>query len=118
MSRTEKHFGKLKKVENVLINEDWYKEQCVKAGYNDLNKYIFDTWEELFKGCCLFSDDTKYLFINNELYLLIEHEEDEYADIIKTWKNEDGTISFVAEFYNGGTCLVEVLNDSIKKLNK
>lgn len=52
------------------------------------------------------------------MYLLIEHEEDEYADIIKTWKNEDGTISFVAEFYNGGTCLVEVLDDSLKKLNK
>ena len=39
-------------------------------------------------------------------------------DIFKFWKNDDGSISFVAEFYNGGTCLSEIIEEGIKSINK
>jgi hypothetical protein len=33
-------------------------------------------------------------------------------------KNEDGTITFVMQFYNGGTCLSECIEEELEKINK
>jgi hypothetical protein len=49
----------------------------------------------------------------------MEHKElDGEDDINNLTENEDGTISFVTRFYNGGTCLTEMLEDGLKELNK
>jgi hypothetical protein len=32
--------------------------------------------------------------------------------------NEDGTITFIQQFYNGGTCLSEVIEEGIRKIKK
>jgi hypothetical protein len=32
--------------------------------------------------------------------------------------NEDGTITFFMEFYNGGTCLSEMIEEGLERLKK
>lgn len=43
-----------------------------------------------------------------------EYEEDDYS--IEATKNEDGTFDFIAQFYNGGTCLEECLEEALERL--
>ena len=52
-----------------------------------------------------------------KVYKLVEHTEIE-DDIFKFWKNADGSISFVAEFYNGGTCLSEIIEKGIREVKR
>jgi hypothetical protein len=33
-------------------------------------------------------------------------------------KNEDGTISFIGQFYNGGTCLDEMLEEALDEMKE
>lgn len=114
MSYTETHFGKLRKVETSLTIENWCKNQCILAGETELASY-FETWEEQFRDT--FSN--KYFIINGQIWESIEHikgEEGEGIDIMIP--NEDGTITFVMQFYNGGTCLSECIEDGLKRLKK
>ena len=52
------------------------------------------------------------------MYEWLEHEckYDEEDDFCDLKENQDKTISIHAQFYNGGTCLNEVLNDEWDKL--
>ena len=52
------------------------------------------------------------------MYEWLEHEckYDEEDDFCDLKENQDKTISIHAQFYNGGTCLNEVLNDELDKL--
>jgi hypothetical protein len=61
----------------------------------------------------------KKLNIGNQSYLIemLEHKEfgeDEY--LLEVSKNEDGTFDFIAQFYNGGTCLEECLEEELENL--
>ena len=58
--------------------------------------------------------------IKDDLYEWLSHEckfdvEDDFCNLIE---NQDKTISVHAQFYNGGQCLCEVLNDNWDKLSK
>jgi len=114
MSYTETHFGKLRKVETSLTIENWCKNQCILAGETELASY-FETWEEQFRDT--FSN--KYFIINGQIWEAIEHiKGEEGGDIDIMISNEDGTITFVMQFYNGGTCLSECIEDGLKRLKK
>lgn len=125
MSYTEKHIGKLKEVDfdrNGTTSEQFYKMLCQYHGYNDLtveNKYTFNTyrtWEELYWDN-LWDADNMYR-VDGRLYKLTDHTEiDESKDMFLFHKNADGTISFAVEFYNGGTCLNEMIEEGIRSVN-
>jgi hypothetical protein len=56
-----------------------------------------------------------FMVIHNEVYKVVWEVERfmdyvEFADVEQT---EDGTIHFHALFYNGGTCLEEVIEDAL-----
>jgi hypothetical protein len=116
MSHTETHFGKLRKVEipeNHLV-EDWCREKCRDLGYTEMATYN-STWEEQLR--CETYD--KYFFADGEVWEAVEHIESEDGDDIDIMvKNPDGTITFVQQFYNGGTCLSEVIEEGLAKLKK
>ena len=53
----------------------------------------------------------------DNVYQLIHHREiTEDFDVF--WFEPDGDIQFAVEFYNGGTCLEEVMEDGVKRLVK
>lgn len=124
MSYTEKHIGRLVEVDfdkNYTAPEDFYKMLCEYHNYNSLTvtkyrePYTYKSWEELYWEE-LWDEDNLYK-VDGKVYKLVEHNEIE-DDIFKFWKNADGSISFVAEFYNGGTCLSEIIEDGVRKINR
>ena len=116
MSQTETHFGKLRKViipENQTI-EEWCKAKCLEMNITELPSY-YDDWREVIKD----QYSQKYFFIEDEIWEAFEHVEcDEGDDINVMNLNKDGTITFVMQFYNGGTCLGEMIEEGLNKINK
>lgn len=116
MSQTETHFGKLRKViipENQTI-EEWCKAKCLEMNITELPSYC-DDWREVIK----YDYSEKYFFTGDEIWEAFEHVEcDEGDDINVMNPNEDGTITFVMQFYNGGTCLGEMIEEGLNKINK
>lgn len=115
MSYTETHFGKLRKVKYVDTVEEWFKQKCLEKGITELPKHT-DTWREAFLD--LDKNYKKYFVAENDICEAIDHIEAEESDIDVMIPNEDGTITFIQQFYNGGTCLSECIEDGIKRLKK
>ena len=124
MSYTEKHIGRLVVVDfdkNGTNPADFYKMLCEYHNYNSLtvtkyrNPYTYKSWEEMYWEE-LWDKDNLYR-VDGKVYKLVEHVDIE-DDIFKFWKNADGSISFVAEFYNGGTCLSEIIEEGIREVNR
>ncbi len=113
MSQTETHFGKLRKVELTTTIEEFCKQKCNEKGITELPSYT-SSWEEQFRD----SFDEKFFIWENEIWEAIEHVEESDGDIDVMIPNEDGTITFVMQFYNGGTCLSEMIEDGLKRLKR
>jgi hypothetical protein len=125
MSCTELHTGKfsiLTQTTEDTFNfitknlSKYWKPEISSRGYVDIEEtgaYI----EEY-----LWADKNfpyKMLNVGNQTYLveMLEHKEfgeDEYP--LEISKNEDGTFDFIAQFYNGGTCLEECLEEELENL--
>ena len=125
MSYTEKHIGRLVEVDfnrNGTTPEHFYKMLCEYHNYDSLTvtkyrtPYTYKSWEELYWEE-LWDEDNLYR-VDGKVYRLVEHTELEDDDIFKFWKNDDGSISFVAEFYNGGTCLNEIIEEGVRKVKR
>ncbi len=115
MSQTETHFGKLHKVEieNQTL-EQWCESKCKEIGEEELASY-FDSWQEQMSNCREYYE--KYFFVDGEVWEAVEHiESEDGVDIDVMIPNKDGTITFVQQFYNGGTCLSECIEDGIKRI--
>jgi len=114
MSEMETHHGKLRRVqlaEGQTI-EDWCKAKCQELGYTEMDS-CNSTWEEQLRS----ETHNKYFFTDDEVWEAIEHKSvDDDGDIYFLQPNEDGTLTFVYRFYNGGTCLSECLEDDLAKL--
>lgn len=124
MSYTERHIGKLVEVNfnrNGTTPEHFYKMLCEYHNYSSLTvakyktPYTYKNWEDLYWNE-LWDEDNLYR-VDGRLYKLVEHVETE-DDIFKFWKNTDGSISFVVEFYNGGTCLREMIEEGVREVNR
>lgn len=112
MSQVEIHIGRFKKVETPLSQEEFLKIQCNLAGFDELPSY-HKTWKEF----ALHELDRFCYSENGDLYEVVERQSfDEGEDIQSVIKREDGTYSFVFQFYNGWTCFSEVLEDSVNKI--
>lgn len=114
MSYTETHIGKLKKVEITTSLNKWCEAKCKEKGILELDRFDKD-WIERFKD----DNEVKFFFVGENVWETIEHIEiKEGNDIDIANVNEDGTISFVMQFYNGGTCLSECIEEKLEKLTK
>lgn len=110
MSCYEAHRGVLKKVDTDNIRQYLFSLTNNKTAFDedyDIDEFIYNN-----------SLENKYIVLNNSLYEWLEHkckydEEDNFCDLKE---NQDKTISIHVQFYNGGTCLNEVLNDELDKL--
>ena len=100
MSQTETHCGKFK---------------VLAEGYDNILKYVKEhNIENLFNFDFYIRSESEYYDILDG-YTLIEYiEHRKYGEddnLVEFTKNEDGTINFLVQFYNGGCCLQEVLED-------
>lgn len=103
MSQTETHIGKFK---------------IIAEGKDSILKYIKEHNLEKFFDTTINGDifsESEYYEVLNDNNILIEFiEHREYGEddaIVEFNKNNDGTIDFLVQFYNGGCCLQEVLED-------
>jgi hypothetical protein len=118
MSYTEFHTGKLYpvKIENNL------EDTCRKIAKRfDID--LGEDWKEEFRDN--FNEyankrkrATEEYFIHGEkLYRVIDHEESEDNEyFMKLSRNENGSLSFIGQFYNGGTCFSEMLEEALDDL--
>ena len=131
MSNYEKHVGKLKKVDLSEYNnstEKFFEEQYrklftdlteeeIKETYHYAETFAYrgnrGSWEYLFfDNCYDFDMDDKFYVVNGIVYETIEDKEvDDDASLLKD--NGDGTYDYFIEFYNGGTCLQEILEENL-----
>lgn len=105
MSSTELHFGRFEVVARGEENiHKFIKENDVKVE----DDYIEDDNYEIIKKYNrkekIYEDPILIHFLEHKYF----NEEDYPEEFIK---NEDGTYSFVVEFYNGGCCLAEALEN-------
>ena len=113
MSETETWYGKIKLIFTGDKNniENKCKELCESF------EYEFESWHESYKEC-LNENSDKFLVIDKDIYE-IDHKNrirnDSFCNITKI---ESDVYEFTASFYNGGICLSEMIEDSIKQLNK
>lgn len=116
MSDTELHFGKLRKVnlQNKTI-EEWCKNKLYEIGITEFDEDRYSCWHEAFINESTF--DNKFFFVNDTtVWEAFEHTKQEHDYINYLHTNNDGTVSFVMAFYNGGTCLSECIEDSLKSI--
>ena len=112
MSSYETHRGILKKIDTDNVRQylfDLTNDSKILDEDYDIDEFIYDN-----------SLQEKYIVLKNVLYEWLEHKckYDEENDFCDLKENEDKTISVHAQFYNGGECLDEVLNDNWDKLVK
>jgi len=114
MSETETHTGTLKpfiRHENES-NEEYIGRFFESKGVS-LDPDCTDVIEAFVED---FEYNDKAFWIKDEIYEMTAHREHEYDDVGEAYYGANGTVEFVAKFYNGGCCLSEVIRDAVEKL--
>jgi hypothetical protein len=118
MSRTEFHTGRLYPVKIETSLEETCRSIANRHGIE-----LGEDWQEDFRD--KFDEysnkrghaSEEYFIHGEKLYRVIDHVESEDADyFMKLSRNSDGSISFMGQFYNGGTCFSEMLEESLEEL--
>lgn len=115
MSQTEMHIGILKKV--PLLNDLETIEEVsnrLLIAVNVERDLDYTTAFEQLKSDFYY----KYFIYKECLYEAIDEEFDDGDDICKAKEESDETISYSLRFYNGGTCMSEMMESALNKLNK
>lgn len=111
MSYTETHIGKLRKIETGSSMKLWCKTYCNAEEYHRLSRYN-DNWIEQFRS----HFHEKFLVTKDAIYEKFDHMQLEESDVYHVEKNDDGTYTFVMQFYNGGTYLDECLEEGLDRI--
>lgn len=88
---------------------DYEPDNIREAIYdNDISYYDFNK-----------SNQDCYICLNNVIYKFVSLDRSDYINSFCHYTNkEENNASFEAYFYNGGTCLEEVLTDAMNKKDK
>lgn len=119
MSSTETHFGKVKDITDVTKT---IEEQCktlIQKQFSENNKNFDDIDYSIYNSFKEWINDEyyeKYLIIKDKIYEILEDEELDESNIFIATKNEDNTINFFVQFYNGGCCLNEAIEMALKNM--
>lgn len=113
MSSTETHFGKLRKVNYEGTLEEFAEKFLRSKKVKKIPSYC-ESWVETLR-----CDYNGTFFISGEdVWETFDHTESGNGDIDIFIPNPDGTITFIQQFYNGGTCLTECIEENLEKLKK
>lgn len=107
MSCVELHKGTLIKIDTKGLTVEEYCECiCKKYGYEIANETYAETLMDV--------DDT-YKVLNGELYRCNDIQKT-LPYLVDVRSNGDGTYEYIAQFYNRGTWLDEVLEEGLRNL--
>ncbi len=118
MSRTEFHTGRLYpvKIETSL-------EETCRSIAKRFDVELSEDWQEDFRDAFdeyankIAGQSEEYFIHGEKLYRVIDHiESDNEEYFMKLSRNSDGSISFMGQFYNGGTCFSEMMEESLDEL--
>lgn len=118
MSQTEFHTGRLYPVKLEGNLEETCRAIAKRHGYE-----LGENWQEEFREN--FDEyeykrkrvNEEYFIHGNRLYRVIDHEESDSEEyFMKLTRNENGSFSFIGQFYNGGTCFSEMLEEALDNL--
>lgn len=115
MSEMKRHIGKIKKVDlNGFTIEEWCKRKCESLGVR------LKPWNDTYKDAFFENQyPIEVVEVDGDLFEIIEDNEEEDTEEISIFTpNGNGTYSYVLQFYNGGTCLSEMIEEGIKKLRR
>lgn len=98
---------KIPKLENETV--DAYFERA--TGCKDFERNHYDSIDDLIFDNNL---DKKYIGLNSEIYKFLAYKNTGCFDYCDLTKLTEDKYSFSTCFYNGGTCLSEVLEDELK----
>lgn len=109
MSETEYHKGKLKRTS--VFGDETLEEQCKRLCID--NSYVFDErYHDSWKKCLQYEGHGKFIIVADHIFEIYDHTKDD-EDFFIVEENPDGTYSFHGSFYNGGTCLNEMLEEGL-----
>ncbi len=114
MSETVTHIGKLQKIEFPGVTDPEAVAKLILQLKGLTDKFR----PEYFNGYCEWLLDDfheEFIDVDGSWYMILENKELE-GDIFQATKNEDGTVDFVVQYYNGGCCLSEALEEALKNL--
>lgn len=90
--------------------EDWCKEYCLAN--NMTNKHIDESWKEY-----LFDARWEEFFIvKDRLFQVVKVNDLDNSYYTQIDKLDDNTYSFYSTYYDGGTYLIECLEDELKNI--
>ena len=121
MSDYETIKGKIRKIDLQGLSVEEYAERIVKekglASKVGQGPYFYETNLEFLKW---YDDweEGQYIAIDNELYLIYDKSEFDSSYHVQLTPIADDTYEFHTSFYNGGTCLTEMLEDEIRRLKR
>lgn len=115
MSETETWKGKMIPLDlEGKTFDEWIQSQL---GVAEIDTDMYNTWEEQYDEE-LYMHPEKYKHVvysreTNTLFEVAKEKLDPYG-FQNGIKNEDGSYDFFVSFYNGGTCLDEVLSEIVE----
>lgn len=121
MSDYETIKGKIRKIDLQGMSAEEYAERIVKERGHDSEvakgPYFYETYLEFLKSYYDW-EEGQYTTIGDDLYLIYDTcDLDSFDNHIIMTSIADDTYEFYTSFYNGGTCLTEVLEDEIIRQN-
>ena len=120
MSEYQHQRGKLMefKRSSTESKEDFFKRAMGNLFKQEaFNQYILDN--DMFDFLDECNCYEKIFYINENFYKVLEIEEiDPNYEVQVLNKNLDDTYTFEMKYYNGGTCLEEMIQESLEKLKK
>lgn len=121
MSDYEHHRGRLIPIEkDRLEDEEQFFRRALEGKFNERawKDYLehHDVFE-FFEECNVYE---QFFYVDDcTIYKVIEHEEvDPYDDVQVLREDPRGGYWFEMKFYNGGTCLTEMIEESLEKIYK
>lgn len=119
MSEIELHKGIIKKVDTEGLSvEDWIKRYVDKYAKENPNswvtRHINDPEFDYKQGFLDITWDQNYIITKKHIFRAYDEKLD--YDFVDIQENANGTYSYRTQFYNGGACLTEVLENKLKEL--
>jgi len=110
MSQTEIHQGCIIPVKTESPICLWAEGYCKMNGIAELQIFN-DTWIDQLTS----SFYEKFLIVDDQIWEIEDTELDIADDIVEVEKEANGSYSYMLKFYSGGTGLLELLEDAVRK---
>lgn len=113
MSQTELHVGKLVRV--AKINETETPEEMAQRLVIQ-HGITTEEYTNNIEAICYEFYPQKYVLYNENLYEVIGEAVEDGGDIYKARINQDGSINYTLQYYNGGQSFTGAMEEALKNI--